>query len=924
MEELQEREWRRLVETIHRGNCVLVLGPDVVFDPADADCRSLTSRLTEHLAKRLPDPPRHSCELPLVAQLYLQQPKLDRYDLEIDVVDFYRPYSGQTSEFHRLLSALPFSLCVTTTPDGFMTNALRDKEDKRPQSAFYDFSDPGRPALLTAADADHPIVYGLFGDLSKPSSLVLSEIELLDFLITVVRGDSGLPDFIAAQLTAPQTAFLFIGFGFQRWYARILLHVLQTEGPRSTRSLAMEGDAFFTHPEGELTALFFEQACSIAFRQQGWVDFAADLRRRFEQTFPLKQPPAELPEDAPKVFLRHDSRDSYRVAALGRRLHTLGVNTWRDRQDLRGGDGWDRRIRQVIHKQVDYVLVCETPNLIGKGESYLHLEIKESLDRQKQFPSDAKFLIPAMLEPCEVLTDLEHLHRADLTQDAGVQRLAESILEDWRLRQSRRHRPATDPHMAPGPDPSTVGPMRDRYPGARSFHDDSVDARLFFGRKTEIELLTHRVRATRLLLLFGKSGLGKTSLLQAGLFPVLRQEHAMLPVSLRFNRSDPPLQPAELVDLVIDRFVEVARERGVDCEPGERNSLWEFFKTTDFWRDDTLLRPVLVLDQFEEVFTLQGAPFREALAGQLKDLARRGLPDVVRRQRDDGNRLDYGTSQPDLGVILSFREEYLAELEELVADVPGLLEHRFRLAPLIRERAEEAVVEPAGVPDGSVFRARPFSYDEETLRSILDFLSNEAGEVEPFQLQVLCSHIERSVVAAQSAVATAEETVRVDDSLLGGRKAMLAVLSRFYVDALKRVRRRRQRRRARRLCERGLLSPAGNRVSAEESTIERGYKVKRDTLEQLIDARLLRKDTRPGLKGFYYELSHDSLTEPVQAGLRRSRKRRNLLIAARAILVVTQVTWVVGRWGAATAVRADRKAGSDRTGADHPQRDGSV
>lgn len=69
MEELKEREWRRLVETIHRGHCVLVLGPDVVFDPAGTDHRSLTLRLTEQLADKLPEAPAHRCELPLVAQL---------------------------------------------------------------------------------------------------------------------------------------------------------------------------------------------------------------------------------------------------------------------------------------------------------------------------------------------------------------------------------------------------------------------------------------------------------------------------------------------------------------------------------------------------------------------------------------------------------------------------------------------------------------------------------------------------------------------------------------------------------------------------------------------------------------------------------------------------------------------------------------
>ena len=41
-----------------------------------------------------------------------------------------------------------------------------------------------------------------------------------------------------------------------------------------------------------------------------------------------------------------------------------------------------------------------------------------------------------------------------------------------------------------------------RYPGPRSFADNDIDRHLFFGRETETEILTHRVRAKRLLVLF--------------------------------------------------------------------------------------------------------------------------------------------------------------------------------------------------------------------------------------------------------------------------------------------------------------------------------------------------------------------------------------------------------------------------------------
>jgi hypothetical protein len=65
---------------------------------------------------------------------------------------------------------------------------------------------------------------------------------------------------------------------------------------------------------------------------------------------------------------------------------------------------------------------------------------------------------------------------------------------------------------------------RRRYPGTRSFTESREDQARFFGRDKEGEQLYLRVLSVSLLLLFAKSGLGKTSLLQASLFPRLRQK----------------------------------------------------------------------------------------------------------------------------------------------------------------------------------------------------------------------------------------------------------------------------------------------------------------------------------------------------------------------------------------------------------------
>lgn len=309
---------------------------------------------------------------------------------------------------------------------------------------------------------------------------------------------------------------------------------------------------------------------------------------------------------------------------------------------------------------------------------------------------------------------------------------------------------------------------RYRYPGPRSFADDDIERRLFFGREHEATTLTHRVQAARILLLFGKSGLGKTSLLQACLFPRLR-ERGFLPVPVRF--SQPGAQP---VETVIEAVTEAYQAQNIDSEPewGERDHLWTFFKTTDLWHGETLLIPVLVFDQFEEVFTLQDAAFRQALAAELRDLSARGLPPSARRRRETGERLPYSSAPPELRLVLSFREEYLAALEELAAEVPSLLENRFRLRALDAKRASRATTKPAAL-DEPFFITRPFRYAPATLEAMMAFLQNQAGEIEPFQLQLLCQEIEHKVAERQR---QGQAEVEVDDKLLGGQKGMENIL----------------------------------------------------------------------------------------------------------------------------------------------------
>ncbi|MFK8017828.1 MAG: SUMF1/EgtB/PvdO family nonheme iron enzyme [Gammaproteobacteria bacterium] len=387
---------------------------------------------------------------------------------------------------------------------------------------------------------------------------------------------------------------------------------------------------------------------------------------------------------------------------------------------------------------------------------------------------------------------------------------------------------------------------------------------MFFGRDEELERLTHRVRASRMVVLYGRSGLGKTSLLQAGLYPRLRQ-FGFLPIPIRFNQP-----AADVVQTVIDAAQAASDDprNRAESEPGRsKDGLWMYFRSTDVWRGDTLLTPVLILDQFEEVFTLQDERFRQALASQLRDLAGPDLPKAARQQRMSG--------ELPLRVIISLREEYLGALDEIVVDVPNILDTRFRLLPLDESRAGEAIEEPAALRDAKTYHSSSFTFDALKLGAMLTRLANRTGEFEPFQLQLLCQEIEQRVVDAQAA----GETETVVDEVFFPDDQIDEVLSNFYGKTIGDISTGTQRRRARRLCERGLLSGDDKRVSIEESGLQRVYKLQPKTLRTLVDRRLVRKDTRPGLEGFYYELSHDSLVEPVRKLRARSRLRGLTILA---------------------------------------------
>ena len=430
----QIQHLRALSRRINLGNCVLVLGPGASTDLTEGKEIPLSVKLARELAsdQRVLCTKDLNCDdLRHVSQVLFE---LDRNIgiLQEKVIDFYSGFANKTTEFHRNIAALPFRLCITTTPDDFLYNAFKEAE-KSPIRHFYNFRKQ-RTIQLPEPTINRPLVYHLYGHLDGPESLVISENDLIDFLIAVIRGEPQFPPSIAATLSLQETTCLFVDLGFKNWYFRVLLNVFGFFG-HSQMSVALEDPEFFAQSLQHQTTVYFSASKTIQFRQDSLNEFAKKLRETYDSLPECGREPApQLPADAPKVFLSYASEDQEVVDKLAEKLNCSSIAVWQDKKNLRIGDNWERALKHVIDKQVNYVIVVQTSNMTQRTEGYFYQEIEEALQRKKRFKKDIHFLLPVQIGDVKVLPILEPLHSQRVDTDDGFNALVQSIREDWEQR----------------------------------------------------------------------------------------------------------------------------------------------------------------------------------------------------------------------------------------------------------------------------------------------------------------------------------------------------------------------------------------------------------------------------------------------------------------------------------------------------------
>ncbi|MEE2708300.1 MAG: winged helix-turn-helix domain-containing protein [Gemmatimonadota bacterium] len=345
------------------------------------------------------------------------------------------------------------------------------------------------------------------------------------------------------------------------------------------------------------------------------------------------------------------------------------------------------------------------------------------------------------------------------------------------------------------------------------------DSPLFFGREQEIDAICSQILTHRSYILYGRSGVGKSSILRAGLMPRLRAEGHLV-FALR-SFTEPLHQMRSILSL----------ELGLGADDTDMPATLDAL-VRHLYNQDTERAVIVLLDQFEEFFLLldedQRQPFIDAVGTLLAD--------------------EYSP----IRFIFVLREDILAEMNQFKPTLPEIFHHEYRLKRLDRVQASLAITGPA--------LAVGCTYEPKLVEILLDDLSEQDG-VDPPHLQIVCDTLYDARDEKGTITTYAYER-------FGGASHILAeyltrVLRRFTSSDLTAVQD----------ILLGLISVDGQRLVLRTAELE--SRLARSTIqsttppsnliEELVAARVVRRRSQEGES--WLELAHECLIPEVSRWL---------------------------------------------------------
>lgn len=331
--------------------------------------------------------------------------------------------------------------------------------------------------------------------------------------------------------------------------------------------------------------------------------------------------------------------------------------------------------------------------------------------------------------------------------------------------------------------------MEQKYLGITPYDEEGLFE--FAGRTDETWALYDRINRNDYTVYYAASGEGKSSLIRAGLLPVLRRRD-YFPIYVVFN--DIELNDAESIAKVLlsrinsvlnkeeykDKvFYEQSSWSKLHFDENQtnrlKNNVWWKLRNYCFKKGDVELKPLYIFDQFEEVFTKANYIWTDKFFRWLEEISTDYVPESL-KDIVDTLGIEVPT-QKNFKALFSFRTEYLGDLDYWCVQkhfIPSLQENRMCLKPLTTKGAEEVI---------NINHDVLGPYTDKIILGCSEPNINIKNENQPCVYALILSVVCQTL----SSVSDAERTTILDNLTKNQDNAIDDVLLKFYVKKLKDV-----------------------------------------------------------------------------------------------------------------------------------------
>ena len=301
---------------------------------------------------------------------------------------------------------------------------------------------------------------------------------------------------------------------------------------------------------------------------------------------------------------------------------------------------------------------------------------------------------------------------------------------------------------------------RNPWKGLSAYHepqegDDYIYK--FCGRNNAIKDLVALVESNLYVTMYGRTGIGKTSLLEAGIFPILRERN-YVPIVVRFSLMDDFSERFSFAEYIVKNIEQSVDEIEVTFDVKLMNDgnaldyLWKYFATRHFYKDEKEVYPLIILDQFEENFRNDKAETWNLLE-QLHSLV------------NDNKIYPEGYhDETNFRIVISIREDDLFRLEDCI-DQCHLMDFKFNRYRLVQPTEIEAF-EIVSIPGEKCLPSDELERKEIVNRIIQTVKNGNEGNINTLILSLICSILYDKIVSAKRTCITLEDVMCLGDSPL--------------------------------------------------------------------------------------------------------------------------------------------------------------